>query len=148
MRDIPVSQVMLNCPCVVSVIGQFVTTGISIKEMDVVLLASPYEFQFSLEPSLAHPQTILRAFAERNHIAYVDLLAVLQEEVVASAAPTGADERNLDQRIAAIREENPELLRRFWRRYFLDYDHYNDAGHAYVAHLLYPLVHELLMERK
>ena len=92
------------------------------RAMPVVLLATPVDFQLSDE-SRTHAQRKLAEFAAANGIAYLDVLATLRER---ATAQTGAGD--------------PQAWKAVWQRYFLDYDHFNPAGHELVAEMLAPVL--------
>jgi lysophospholipase L1-like esterase len=115
-------------------------------ETPVLLVVSPFQFQLKRSPALARPQAKLEAFSERVGWDFVDLLFLLQSRYVASqGGPPWEVEQPLAERIVQLRARNEDSFDVFWRSYFLDHDHFNRAGHAWVADHLAPEVERLLM---
>ncbi len=92
-----------------------------------ILMVSPARFQF-FGPAQSRTQEMLRDFARRNDMGYLELLGLLEDE--------------------ARREAGVDGRERVWKRYFMDYDHYTPAGHIFAAEALYPMVEEWLGSRQ
>jgi lysophospholipase L1-like esterase len=111
----------------------------------VLLVVSPFQFQLKRSPALALPQERLKAFSSEAGWDFIDLLSLLQTRYVASqGGPPWEVEQPLAERIVQLRGRNADSFDVFWRRYFLDHDHYNRAGHVLVAEHLAPEVERLL----
>jgi len=109
-------------------------------EIPFIILATPFDFQFSLEQQYAYPQRILQQFAEKHGVEYVDLLSALQQKFAASEKKKVLNKPSTTQVIVATRENEPEKLDSFWRDHFIDYDNPSPKGHAFTANILEPVV--------
>lgn len=120
------------------------------RSIPLVVLASPYDFQLRQRPSRAEPQARLREFARERELPYVDLLACLQEDLLASLRSEGLKVRGTtpEQSIPFVNKHYPRRPAKFWRGYFLDYDHYNVEGHRYVAERLLPVLFDTLRRKR
>jgi len=110
----------------------------------VVVLMSPFKFQFKLEPEQAFPQIKMRRFAGINAAGYLDLLNELQSNFIRESGLAAVKHENSGEPVGEEVIVTEEMLDEFWRNYFLDYDHYNEQGHQLVAELLYPLITKML----
>jgi lysophospholipase L1-like esterase len=117
------------------------------KESDTpfIILVTPFEFQFFRTQKYAHPQHILRKFAQKRGVYYVDLLEALQEEFATSNHKRVPQERRSTSGIIIATKQNaPEKLTAFWQKHFIDYDHPSPSGHTFTANILKPVVEEVL----
>lgn len=119
------------------------------ENIQCILFISPFAFQFTMDESRAYPQRILKDFAVKNNIVQVDLLYVLRDEFRQEMIRKYMFPEHLTfaEVLRKVQEYNKNQLQSFWRRYFLDYDHYNVSGHKYVAAILYKTSVDLLKTR-
>jgi len=108
------------------------------REQDIpfVILATPFDFQLTLEKKFAYPQQKLREFSEEKDSYFVDLLDILWLLLVEQTDK----EKTANQIIAEWRQDGSRLLQDFWEVFFLDYDHLSAAGHELVASVLQPVI--------
>ena len=99
------------------------------RELPMVLLLSPFQFQLEQAADRAHPQRRLTQWCEEEEVTCVDVLALLRQGLEArmGTGPT-----------------NPQAVRAFWREYFMDHDHYKQEGHRQVAAWMEPVLLEVL----
>ena len=90
--------------------------------LDVILVASPMDFQLLQPAEAAAPQRELAKAASELGIGFVDLLPTLREAAGANAEG-------------------------FARQHFLDHTHYHPPGHALVARTVAPVVQARLQAR-
>ncbi len=100
------------------------------KKIPILLFASPVNFQLT-DPTRTYAQSWLKEFAAENNISFYDILPDLRL----------AFDRWIDQRSAQGKKLEPK---KFWHKYFLDHDHYNDRGHQFVADQIFPYLSDLL----
>ncbi len=97
------------------------------KNIPLVLMATPFEFQFGLEEKMAIPQEKLKHFARIKKLPFIDLLKELQIEF---KRKTGKNPWEASQ------QERVD----FWRTYFLDGDHLNPQGHEITARMIFAII--------
>jgi lysophospholipase L1-like esterase len=119
------------------------------ENIQCILFVSPFAFQFTLDESLAHPQRILKDFAEENNVAQVDLLHVLRDEFRQEMIQKYMfpEDLTFPEVVRRVHRYNRTEFDRYWLQYFLDHDHYNVRGHENVAAILYEATVELLKTR-
>ncbi|MBW1744067.1 MAG: SGNH/GDSL hydrolase family protein [Deltaproteobacteria bacterium] len=119
------------------------------ENVECILFISPFAFQFTMDESYAHPQSILQDFSTGNSVVYMDLLHVLQEAFRQEMTEKYMFPEHLtfQEVIHHLKRYNTNEPAHFWQRYFLDYDHYNVSGHEYVATILYETSVDLLKTR-
>ena len=106
------------------------------KSIPLVLIATPFNFQFSREKEFAYPQQKLGEFAAEENIYYIDLLDILWQLL----AEKIDKEKTANQIIAECRQDGSSLLQDFWEVFFLDYDHPSLTGHGLIASILQPAI--------
>jgi lysophospholipase L1-like esterase len=116
------------------------------SKIPIILLATPYEFQFSMNPSMAYPQEKLRIFSEKNKIIYIDLLVHLQKEFIDEETKKyDLSKNSLFSDIATTaKNQDKYVLENFLGRYFFDYDHFTPMGHKLAARTIYPRIKDIL----
>ncbi len=119
------------------------------NNMDIILLASPYEFQLRLISDMALPQQNLYRFSKINDITYLDLLERLRAELIFESGIESIDDyfQNPDDVFCDLMKQAPYLEKQFWEKYFVDYDHYSVSGHRFVAEMLYQSLLPILAHR-
>jgi hypothetical protein len=120
------------------------------EDIECILLISPFAFQFTMDELLTHPQRTIKEFAVKNNIAYVDLLRVLQDEFRQEMIQkyTFPEHLTFPEVVQKVQRYNENQFKKFWLRYFLDFDHYNVRGHQYVAEVLYGMTVGLLEQEE
>lgn len=118
------------------------TSAAQERNIPIVLLVTPYDFQFSVEESFAYPQQKLRGLAAEEKLYFADILQKLWELLAEHAGK----EKTADQIILEEQAKGAEstMLSNFWAEYFSDYCHPTATGHILIAEELYPLVLEAL----
>ena len=106
------------------------------RNIPFVILATPFDFQFTLEKEFAYPQQKLREFSEKEEIYFVDLLDILWQLLVEQTDK----EKTANQIIAEWRQDGSRLLQDFWETFFLDYDHLSPTGQKLVSSVLQPVI--------
>ncbi|KKW38858.1 hypothetical protein A2454_02675 [Candidatus Peribacteria bacterium RIFOXYC2_FULL_55_14] len=119
---------------------QKITETAERENVPLIILLTPYNFQFPLSKETAVPQQTLSVFAQNREIPFVDLLAILQEQFASNLIGENPDGRNTDEIIAESIGKQPERWRDFWNTFFLDYDHPSPAGNRFIADILLPIV--------
>ena len=123
---------------------QKITETAEMENVPLIILLTPYDFQFPLSKETAIPQQTLSVFSQKRRIPFVDLLAVLQEQFASSLMGENPDGRSTDEIIAENVATQPERWRDFWDTYFLDYDHPSPAGNRFIADILLPIIAQTL----
>jgi lysophospholipase L1-like esterase len=116
------------------------------ERLPCILLVSPFSFQFPLsDQSVAYPQNILKEFAIKNDIIFIDLLELLNDEFKNRMIQKYhlSETTSYQEVIAYVKTKDRTESQRFWEKYFLDKDHYTATGHQYVAEILYEIVMSL-----
>ncbi|PIR50102.1 hypothetical protein COU79_01320 [Candidatus Peregrinibacteria bacterium CG10_big_fil_rev_8_21_14_0_10_54_7] len=106
------------------------------QNIPLILIVTPFNFQFSRETELAHPQRKLQEFATEENIHYIDMLGILWQLLVEKTDK----EKTANQIIAECRQNDSPLLQDFWEMFFLDYDHPSPTGHELMANILQPAI--------
>lgn len=114
------------------------------KNVPVILMFTPFNFQMEQEMRFAAPQRIMKEFAREQDIVYVDLLNTLQNDFASS---TG-EQLPAEQIIAETLRNNPERLREHWSKRFYDMVHARPSGHEFIANILKPVVLDTLQVLK
>lgn len=114
--------------------------------LDCILVISPFMFQMALDDSLARPQKILKEFALKNNIKCIDLLSLLKDEIGRKIIKKYSLEN--DREYIELFPEFRKEIEETWHDYFLDYDHYSAPGHAFIAKCIYPVVQDILKEKR
>jgi len=94
------------------------------KQLPLIILISPFEFQFNLSPEQDYPQKNIIHFCEAGNLSYLDLIDVLRSDFESQG----------------LSYSNRTGTEEFWDRFFYDHDHLSMLGHKFVAELLFPLV--------
>ena len=92
------------------------------NQLPLIILISPFEFQFKLSSNEDYPQQIIMEFCKQNGITNLNLIDNLRTEF-------------LSQNLSF---SNEQQVVKFWDQFFHDHDHYSEFGHKYVADLLFP----------
>jgi hypothetical protein len=111
------------------------------KGIDCILLISPVDFQL-LHTSRRYAQKRLKEFALANNIEFIDILPVIQEAARQAIIRKYALDGSVSYDEVAPSYEDD--IRAVWRYYFLDYDHYNQRGHAMVAQRVSDAIYGIL----
>ena len=112
------------------------------NQVDCILFVSPVEFQLVNE-SRTYAQIVLKEFALKNRIGFVDILPLLRAEAKSKLiVKYGLPEQF--SFIDIVNVVNPKDLHEIWSSYFLDLDHYNPMGHVLVSNVLYPFIYDLV----
>lgn len=116
------------------------------SSLQTIILATPFAFQFPMDPSLAYPQEELRRFSEQNNIIYVDLLAFLRKEIRDKVIQNYKlpENSSFSEIIAFVKTHNKNDFADFWGEYFLDYNHFTPRGHRFAAEIIYSRVINVL----
>ena len=116
------------------------------SKIPIILLATPFEFQFSLDHSMAYPQEKLWKFSEKDKIIYIDLLAHLQREFIDKGTPKYdlSNNSSFSGIATTAKDQDKNALEDFWGRYFFDYDHFTPMGHKLSARIIYPRINNSL----
>ena len=111
------------------------------KEIPLILIATPIDFQLGRIKKDAHPQRILEVFAVKEGIHFVDLLDTLQRMYAESAVGEPVETREeIDRIIRETDMSTSDPLAEFWAIYFSDYDHPSAVGHKFISDVLQPVV--------
>jgi len=107
------------------------------RDIPLVLLATPYDFQFTLERELAFPQQKMREFASEEGIYYVDMLEALCYLLVEREG----EEKTFNQIIAEWRSDSSsKLIQDFWEIFFIDFVHPSAIGNGLITNILQPVI--------
>jgi len=112
------------------------------SSLPMILLATPFAFQFPMDHSMAYPQEELRKYSKQNHIIYMDFLAFLQNEFRDRIIQKYELSKNSSYSdvIAFVTTPQRDEIVSFWTKYFLDYDHFTPRGHKLAAEFIYPRI--------
>lgn len=114
------------------------------NQINCILLVTPVNFQLADE-SRTYAQKVLKKFALKNGIGFVDILPLLRAEAKSKLI---AKYRLPEQMpFIDIVKAHPKDLDEIWMRYFLDYDHFNPRGHVLVSDMLFYFIYDLVKKR-
>ncbi|MBF0122386.1 MAG: SGNH/GDSL hydrolase family protein [Candidatus Omnitrophica bacterium] len=114
------------------------------NKIDCILFVSPHGYQLG-DDSRLYAQKVLKEFATKNDMEFLDVLPLLRIKAKRSLMSKYRLSRQAS--FVDMAKVYPEDVDRNWKRFFLDFDHYNPEGHELVSKALYSLVSDLVRKR-
>ncbi|PIR50098.1 hypothetical protein COU79_01300 [Candidatus Peregrinibacteria bacterium CG10_big_fil_rev_8_21_14_0_10_54_7] len=113
-----------------------------------IILATPWDFQMERTTQSAHPQNILKKFAQEQHVLYIDILEQMQTEFALSRVGEETNPETIARVISETSQSNPSALREYWYALFQDFCHPTIEGHRFIAKAIQPVVLDTLRKTK
>ena len=102
-------------------------------KLDCVVFVSPSERQIYADDR-KYIQDVIRDFAAKNNLYYIDVLEVLKEEIRLRIAQHHGLRKDISY--PEVVSQYKDEVGKIWQEYFMDIDHYTPRGHTWLAGIL------------